>query len=110
MDTMCMMLGGIAEILFFGKQTQSTGTQVTGCPTATATTATSSLPHHHHRLHSHLPHRLPPQDDLQKVTRLAYDIVTNFGMSERWATARTRRPPTASSRRSGRTRGDRANR
>ena len=45
MDTMCMMLGGrIAEILFFGKQTQSTGAQVTGRPTATATTTASSPP------------------------------------------------------------------
>ena len=42
MDTMCMMLGGrIAEVLFFGKQTQSTGAQVTdaaptlGSPPAT---------------------------------------------------------------------------
>ena len=83
MDTMCMMLGGrIAEILFFGKQTQSTGAQVTG----------RHAHHHHHRLLTSptttastltSPHLLPPQDDLQKVTRLAYDIVTNFGMSEK---------------------------
>ena len=83
MDTMCMMLGGrIAEILFFGKQTQSTGAQVTRAAAPTATTTSSPPPPPPPPL-SPPPHLLPPQDDLQKVTRLAYDIVTNFGMSEK---------------------------
>ena len=74
MDTMCMMLGGrIAEILFFGKQTQSTGAQVTGRPTATTTTTASSPPPHH-RLHSTSPTtpasiHLPPTSPTSSLRR-----------------------------------------
>ena len=62
MDTMCMMLGGrIAEILFFGKQTQSTGAQVTRAATLPPPPPPPPLPHH--RLHSP-----PPTASLRRTT------------------------------------------
>ena len=95
-DTICMMLGGrVAELLFFNNRS-STGAQddlqKVGAPVASAALAGVSspaaatgaaaraiaLPHAHRP--THRPNRPPARP---QVTRIAYSLVTLYGMSDK---------------------------